>query len=43
MVRTVMLERGVDLAVRDVRLGGTDLPDLEGMKTWEAPKAERID
>lgn len=28
-----MLERGVDLAVRDVRLGGTDLPDLEGMKT----------
>ena len=32
MVRTVMLERGVDTAIRDVRLGGTELPDLKGLK-----------
>lgn len=32
MTRSVMLERSVDIAIRDVRLGGTDLPDLKGLK-----------
>ncbi len=32
MVRSVMLERGVDVAVREIRLGGTSLPDLKGLK-----------
>ena len=32
MTRSVMLERSVDIVVRDVRLGGTDLPDLKGLK-----------
>jgi hypothetical protein len=32
MVRNVMVERAVDIAVRDVRLGGTKVPDLISLK-----------
>lgn len=32
MVRNVMLERGVDVAVRQVRLGGASAPDFDGFK-----------
>ena len=33
MLRGVMLERGVDVAVRNVRLGGGNVPDLAEIKT----------
>ncbi|MEO9825667.1 MAG: TadE family protein [Paracoccaceae bacterium] len=33
MLRGVMLERGVDVAVRDVRIGGGNIPDLATIKT----------
>ena len=32
MVRNVMLERAVDVAVRDVRLSNGSVPDLQGLK-----------
>lgn len=32
MVRNVMLERGVDIAVRDVRLGNGNVPDFDALR-----------
>lgn len=32
MVRNVLLERGVEIAVRDVRLGNGNVPDFEGLR-----------
>ena len=32
MVRNVMVERALDIAIRDVRLGGSKVPDLVGLK-----------